>query len=549
VLLVCADLLISGEIRADGGASTVSPDYRGGSGRIYFVGHPDAEVSVAEVDFGQSRLNPCPAPERTIVLRNWGTTTLHLRAPPTIAGPQASAFAFAEALPATTVEPDDSAVWRVRFSPQSEGDKQATLTLLTDDPDANEFTVTLRGWGSGLDVSLPRPVLSPGLESFNFTAFDLEGDGDTDLMVRSFPQLTRIYENLGGGLSWREVKVPFYSSSPGDMDGDGDVDLVDDGHRWHENTGESPALWPAHAIPSTFRNFAGLADIDGNGLLDLVGNNYHYGGDHNVYVCMHDEASPDVWREQLVGEIENLVWTTWGDFDGDGDVDILARPDSWYENVDGAGVTWTLRDLQAAVWSPPGMADLDGDGDLDLVYPMADRLRTYNAVQWQENLDGRGHRWAVHLLGVGERWPRAVTAAPLDRTPGAEVIATENDQYGTAAPGLVIWSRDPSDRDLWHSERIWPTDLVRGITAGSLSDDGSVELVAQVNAGSGEDLIVWASAANSPPPPSVDELTSELLGLPGPLRGFDVNQDGLVDAADIVSLLECLGATGAVGER
>lgn len=74
------------------------------------------------------------------------------------------------------------------------------------------------------------------------------------------------------------------------------------------------------------------------------------------------------------------------DFDRDGDVDVLAAGTTidWYDN-DGAG-NYTRRTINHGTWGTINSlqaADLDGDGDLDLLF------KTPNSLFWHENLGNR----------------------------------------------------------------------------------------------------------------------------------------------------------------
>lgn len=81
------------------------------------------------------------------------------------------------------------------------------------------------------------------------------------------------------------------------------------------------------------------------------------------------------------------------DFDGDGDKDILSSSQSdnrlvWLENLDGTGNDVALHVISSTIQTPWGVyaADFDGDGDMDAV---AAAYGTNNVI-WYENTDGNG---------------------------------------------------------------------------------------------------------------------------------------------------------------
>ena len=91
------------------------------------------------------------------------------------------------------------------------------------------------------------------------------------------------------------------------------------------------------------------------------------------------------------------------DVDGDGDIDVLAATGdeypprgkiTWYENTDGRG-TFGSRQVNTewrhgADWSVFG-ADVDGDGDTDVVSDRATKMvRPVNKIAWYEKHRRKG---------------------------------------------------------------------------------------------------------------------------------------------------------------
>ncbi|MBI1917054.1 MAG: VCBS repeat-containing protein [Planctomycetes bacterium] len=125
-------------------------------------------------------------------------------------------------------------------------------------------------------------------------AVDMDGDGDLDVLMTygivtpDSPHSHQIawYENVGKpgkGTEWKKhvivSKFPSgFEAVAGDLDGDGDVDVVATGWGpqgrlvWVENTGDPKKGWKMHTIKQNWPNAVTviLADLNKDGRLDIV---------------------------------------------------------------------------------------------------------------------------------------------------------------------------------------------------------------------------------------------------------------------------------------
>lgn len=219
--------------------------------------------------------------------------------------------------------------------------------------------------------------------------FDFDLDGDLDLISGTQMGYIKYYENTGSPYApaWQEDSAYFSSidhsiyasAAAGDLDGDGLPDLVvgdlNGGLYFHRNTGmgltEQAGVLPAVSLGGW--SVPRLLDADADGDLDL-----YTGCEAGTMRFYQNVGTPQApaWNEvgNYFGTIDvgsNSV-PALADLDGDGDLDLLAG------NLSGSlqcyirgSFGWTLNTtlfagIETDQNATPALADLDHDGDLDL---------------------------------------------------------------------------------------------------------------------------------------------------------------------------------------
>ncbi|MEO0649641.1 MAG: VCBS repeat-containing protein [Planctomycetota bacterium] len=233
--------------------------------------------------------------------------------------------------------------------------------------------------------ALPQDVLH---DSEDIAIADLDGDGDPDLVFASEDdQRNEVYLNDGqGSFSDATDRLPVTGTSNSvaafDANGDGHVDLLFGNNGRNElvlNDGEARFTLAAEAFPAAvdITQDIELGDLDGDGDLDVVLANENA---NRILRNEGDGTFADV-TEQALGwrQEEETREADLADVDGDGDLDL------YFANVGWAGHNpqdaLLLNDGQGRFTPAPegalpafadfsldvDFADLDGDGDLDAI--------------------------------------------------------------------------------------------------------------------------------------------------------------------------------------
>jgi Ca2+-binding RTX toxin-like protein len=303
-----------------------------------------------------------------------------------------------------------------------------------------------------LRTGAANPFISVGVVGYSAPALaDLDGDGDFDLFLGVRSGTLAYYRNdgtasapvfvgpIGGANPFNGVDVGDFSTlSFADLDGDGDLDAVVGEEtgilNYFKNTGtasapvfteQTGAANPFNGIDVGLAATISLVDLDGDGDMDAVVGEYE--GVLN-YFKNTGTASAPVFTAQTgaanpLGSIDigEFSAATFADLDGDGDLDlIIGEKDgvlNYFENTGTAsapaftartGTANPLNGYDEGLESAPAFADLNGDGDLDGVF--GNNLGTL--LYYENTASGR----SITVNVTAQIEPPTATGLPTDVT-------------------------------------------------------------------------------------------------------------------------------------
>jgi GEVED domain/FG-GAP-like repeat len=239
-----------------------------------------------------------------------------------------------------------------------------------------------------------------------------------------------------------ETDAPFILQTA-DLDSDGDLDIVatslnDDRVTWYENDGAES--FTPHTITANADWAWGVftADMDDDGDLDVLSaSNY----DDKVAWYENDGTPADgFWMVHVIslqGDNNEAVYVA--DLDSDGDLDVLSpscedNTVAWHEN--NGAENFTRHIISSAERCAVGVeaADVDGDGDLDVLTA----AYSDNRLAWYEN-DGT-QNFSRHIVSTNAFSAVQLHAADLDNDGDMDLVSAEHgiDGAGTSADNKFV---------------------------------------------------------------------------------------------------------------
>lgn len=316
-----------------------------------------------------------------------------------------------------------------------------------------------RNPGGDLSAVWERTDLGRNLDAILVT--DVDGDTQGDLIAQALPDLYWVESPDGPGDAWRALKVgrvppTGHRNSQGFAIGQlvpgGRPEIVlasGEGIFYFEIPADPEATpWPSTRVTrDTSDEGLAVADIDGDGLADLVTSNWA----QQVLWWRNPGDGGGIWSGQVIGSTApydpDRIATA--DMDGDGRMDVVVTQELVTEAVPKASVYW-FRQPQGGPSGPwprqrlmrgyslnsLDAADMDADGDVDLV--VGEHKGPEPRLLLLEN-HGEG-RFLSREIDRGKESHLGARTADLDGDGDLDVVSIAWDRY----QDLHLWRNDRS---------------------------------------------------------------------------------------------------------
>jgi len=400
-------------------------------------------------------------------------------------------------------------------------------------------------------------IIADGIQEV--VAADLDGDGDLDLVAAlADDDDFGWYENLdGAGTFGMRIQIDpdadfAVSVFPADIDDDGDLDLLTaaafaDTIAWYENTDGAASVGPPRVITTTalqaWSVFA--ADIDGDSDLDAVSASQI---DNKIAWYENTDGLGDFGPQQVISTLADIpVSVHVADADGDGDLDVFSASDgddkiAWYENSDGLGSFGHQQVITMAADDASSVraADLDGDGDLDVLSASF----VDNKIAWYEKLDDQDGYGPQQLISTNASLALSVFARDLDGDGDLDVLSA------SGGDNKIAWYENSDGLGDFGPEQVITTDAggAGWVYAADIDGDGDADVI---SGSDGNNRIAWyenlADDCDGNTVPDACEPDCNSNGRTdacdvGSGSSFDCNANDVPDECDIVSgAADCTG--------
>ena len=377
----------------------------------------------------------------------------------------------------------------------------------------------------------------------NLFSKDLDGDGFKDIIASSDDGETIFWYKNIGGISFQSPKligsIDGYISdlAVGDLNSDGRADIIFstanleeyNSISWYENIGAGIFSARKVAVDSVGSYLIKLADLDNDGVLDLVINNSNSSIDWFKNDGFANFGNPKII--DVLTPNSNLYEFDIVDFDNDSDLDIIAQLYSnrgdlllYVNNGIGNFTSQTINDSISYAFDANAI-DFDGDGDMDVI--VADYSQ--GSVIWFEN-EGNlvfGERQLIDSNFINIQY---IEVADIDNDGDNDIMGNGYYNWGNT----VIWFKNNGNSNFERKEIMFPENYNHDqeVLLTDVDNDGDLD-VFRTQEYYYIESFMWAKNNGNDNFSIEEPLFLEIIGGIDIMKPYDVDNDGDLDIISV----------------
>jgi hypothetical protein len=395
--------------------------------------------------------------------------------------------------------------------------------------------------------------------SYSAAVGDLGSDGDVDVVgTRSYNQApieiweSKISDRRAGAAPpgrldrWSYVQIDdsrdwinksrgwrAFGLARGDLTGDGYADIASGRYFYRNPGGDMSGRWQRVTFPVNCDAML-IVDVDGDEFGDVIAQELP-----NVYWLEAQDRLGNSWKATVIGTMPqeshgNAQGYALGQLiggerpeivlgGGEGAIFYFEIPD------DPEAGDWPHRQVSDESFEGIDVADIDGDGHLDVVSGRFTGDRKQGKVAWWKNPGGREGAWKVFTVGSPiSRWPDRFAAADINGDGRLDIVISEETRLDTAS---TYWFEQPADPTSanWLRHKITTQFTTNSMDVADMDGDGDPDVITGEHRGS-EEVAIWENDGTGRFTKHVVDTGKENhLGV----RVFDMDNDGDLDLTGI----------------
>jgi hypothetical protein len=269
-----------------------------------------------------------------------------------------------------------------------------------------------------------------------------------------------------------------------DFDGDGDVDMLGTQGKGAESNPNF--VWACNDGSGAFTILDNVESGDGDFLQGVtverfqesdsleIALSWHMAGKGVQRLTVPSDPSSEMWTRDQISPTSQDEALSAGDIDRDGDSDLLLGT-KWLRND---AASWSLFTLNGASGDPDRnrLADINGDGRLDAVVGF-EAISKLGKLAWYEQGSSATSEWTEHVIAnvIG---PMSLDVADMDGDGDLDVVVGEHNLSDPSSARLYVFENDDGQGISWTEHVVYTGDEHHdGAQVVDIDNDGDLDII------------------------------------------------------------------------